>query len=187
MFWLLIGLALWCGFHLLKRLAPGAYAGIEAKAGAKGARGVIAAGIAAGLLLIVIGYRSSPFIGIYAPPAWTVHLNNLMMLLAVGLFGASHSTGRIGTMFRHPQLLAVSLWAVAHLLVNGDLASILLFGVMLIWAVYSMRLINAQDGPWARRAPGPVKKDIILVVITLVVFGVIAMIHTLLGYSPFPG
>ncbi|WP_424933163.1 NnrU family protein [Amaricoccus macauensis] len=187
MFWLVIGLALWCGFHIMKRVAPAAHAAIEAKAGEKGARGIIAAGIGIGLLLIIIGYRASPFIGLYTPPLWTTHLNNLLMLLSVGLFGASHSTGKIGSMLRHPQLLAVSTWAVAHLLVNGDLASLLLFGVMLAWAIASIRLINAQDGAWERPAPGPVKKDIILVVITLVVYGVIAMIHTWLGYSPFPG
>lgn len=186
MVWLVIGLALWCGFHLMKRIAPALHDRLEAKAGPKGARGLVAAGIGLGLLLIIVGFRSAPFIPVYTPPAWTVHLNNLLMLGAVGLYGASHSKGRIGSLFRHPMLLGTATWAGAHLLVNGDLASLLLFGVMLVWAVGSIALINAQDGPWVRPAPGPVKKDIILAVITIVVFGVIVAIHTWLGYPPFP-
>jgi uncharacterized membrane protein len=186
MFWLVIGLALWCGFHLMKRVAPGAHSAIEAKAGVKGVKAVVALGVTLGLVLIIIGYRGAPLIPVYTPPGWTTHLNNLLMLIAVGFFGASHSKGRIGSRLRHPQLLAVTTWAVAHLLVNGDLASLLLFGVLALWAVGSIALINAQNGPWLRPQPGPARKDFILAVITIVVFLVIAAIHTWLGYYPFP-
>jgi hypothetical protein len=76
---------------------------------------------------------------------------------------------------------------LAHLLVNGDLASVLLFGGFAVWAVVAMRGINARDGAWVRPEPAPVKKDMILVGITLVVFTVIAGIHNWLGVWPFPG
>jgi hypothetical protein len=108
------------------------------------------------------------------------------MLLAVFFLGLAHSKGRLRARFRHPMLISVKIWAVAHLLVNGDLASIVLFGGMLAWAVISVILINRAE-PWVPRTPGAPMRDVILVVATLVAFGVIAGIHTWLGVSPFPG
>ena len=78
------------------------------------------------------------------------------------------------------------VWAVAHLLVNGDRASLVLFGWMGLWAVAEMALINAREPAWVRPAPGTVAGDVRLVVITLVVFAVIVAVHTWLGYPPFP-
>lgn len=181
------GLALWSVFHLFHRLWPARRSRIEQRMGQGPAKGLMAAGIGLGLIFMVIGVRGAEFVPVYTPPPWTVHLNNLLMLVAVGLFGMGHSRGRAKTWFRHPMLLSVIVWAVAHLLVNGDLASIVLFGVLAAWAIASILIINAQDGPWERPAPGPVKSDIRLVIITLVVFGVVAMIHAWLGYWPFPG
>jgi hypothetical protein len=87
---------------------------------------------------------------------------------------------------RHPQLAAVKVWAVAHLLVNGDAVSILLFGGLLAWAVVEVVVINRSQ-PWDRPEPGPASRDIILVVMTVVAFAVIAAIHAWLGVWPFPG
>jgi uncharacterized membrane protein len=98
----------------------------------------------------------------------------------------SATTGRLRGKMRHPQLAAVKAWAFAHLLVNGDLASIILFGGLLAWAVGTVILINrAQE--WVRPAPGDKKKDVLLVVITLVTFTITALIHLALGVSPFGG
>ncbi len=77
---------------------------------------------------MIVGYRAAPFAAVWTPPAWTVHLNNLLMLVAVAVFGMGMSKGRARAWLRHPMLTAVVIWAVAHLLVNGDLASILMFG-----------------------------------------------------------
>ncbi|WP_273508737.1 NnrU family protein, partial [Planktotalea frisia] len=87
---------------------------------------------------------------------------------------------------RHPQLVAVKIWAIAHLMVNGDLASIILFGGMLVWAVASVLLINRSE-EWVRPEAGDAKKDKLLVIITVVSFVVITVIHALLGVSPFGG
>ena len=84
-------------------------------------------------------------------------------------------------------LTGVVVWAVAHLLVNGDAQSVVLFGGLAVWAVAEMLVINATAGPWVRPEPGPAKGDIRLIVIALVLYGVIAAIHTWLGYWPFPG
>jgi uncharacterized membrane protein len=186
MVWLLIGLALWCGAHGFKRIAPAGLAALEARMGPKGAKGAIAATIGLGLVFMIIGVQGAEFVPVYSPPGWTVHLNNLLMLGAVALFGVGHSKGRARTWFRNPMLLGVATWAVAHLLVNGDLISIVLFGVLGIWAVVTIAVIDARDEAWARPPAGPLRSDLILVAITLVTFGVIAAIHTWLGYWPFP-
>ena len=183
---LVLGILLWSGAHLFPRAAPEAWAGVTASLGAGPSRGVIAAVIGLGLVLMVIGYRGSPFTALYDPPAWTIHLNNLMMLAAVALLGMGRSKGRARAWLRHPMLTGVIVWAAAHLLVNGDLASLVLFGGLAIWAVASILLINATAGPWQRPEPGPPSGDIRLAVIAVVLYLVIAGIHTWLGYWPFP-
>ncbi|MFU8881394.1 MAG: NnrU family protein [Rhodobacterales bacterium] len=175
------GVILWAAAHYFKRIAPDA----RAQMGDKG-KGLVAVAIVVSLLLMIFGYRGADFIHVWSPPSWTVHLNNLMMLAAVFVYGMSATTGRLRGKMRHPQLTAVKIWAVAHLLVNGDLASIILFGGLLAWAVGSVIVIN-RAGPWVRPKPGDAKKDILLVVITLVLFAVMTAIHAWLGVWPFPG
>ena len=80
---------------------------------------------------MICGYRIEGFIEIWTPPKSLVHANNLLMLLAVSLLAMFMKKGRMRACMLHPMLNAVKLWASAHLLVNGDLASILLFGGML--------------------------------------------------------
>ena len=175
------GVILWAVAHYFKRLAPDARAAMG-----KRGKGLVAVALVISLLMMIFGYRGAEFIHVWSPPSWTVHLNNLMMLIAVLLYGMSATTGRLRGKMRHPQLTAVKVWAVAHLLVNGDLASIILFGGMLVWAVGSVILINRSE-VWVRPAPGEAKKDILLVVITLVTFGLMTAIHAWLGVWPFPG
>jgi len=147
---------------------------------------LFAALIGLGVLLMIIGYRAAPFTPLYTPPAWGVHLNNLMMLAAVALLGMGHSKGRARAWLRHPMLTAIVVWAAAHLLVNGDYASLLLFGGLGLWAILEMAMINAQDGAWQRPEPGPLSGDLRLAGITVVLYAAIGGIHTWLGYPPFP-
>lgn len=182
MLWMILGLLLWSGAHYFKRLMP-------AQRAAMGDKGklLMTVGILAGIVLMVIGYRAADFIPVWYPPSFMVHITNLLMLIAFFIFGTSATTGRLRGWTRHPQLIAVKTWAVAHLLVNGDLASIILFGGMLAWAVGSVILINRAEPNWQRPEPGSAKKDILLVVITLVTFSITAGIHAWLGVWPFPG
>ncbi len=178
---LVLGLALWVLAHMFKRVWPE-----KRESLGKAGKGITAAVILGGLVLIILGYRAAPYIDVWTPPGFMVHINNLLMLIAVFLYGMSATTGRLRGKMRHPQLTAVIVWSVAHLLVNGDLASVILFGTMLVWASAEIALIN-RAGPWDRPEPGPAKKDIILVIITLVMFVVITGIHAWLGVWPFPG
>lgn len=178
---LILGVALWWAAHLFKRVAPTA----RNNMGDKG-RGAVAALVGISVLLMIVGFRGTEFIAVWYPPSWTVHLNNLMMLVAIFLMGAGHSKGRARTWFRHPMLMGIIVWTSAHLLVNGDLAAIILFGGLGVWALTSIMVINRAEPVWQRPEAGPVKSDIRLVVITLVLFAVFTGIHSLF-VSPFPG
>jgi len=177
---LVLGLALWVLAHIFKRIAPGA----RARMGEKG-KGAVAIALFASLVLIVLGYRGMDFIIVWSPPAFMFHINNTLMLIAVWLFAASGTGAWPATKIRHPQLTAVKTWAVAHLLVNGDLASVILFGGLLGWAVLEVVLINRAEPDWTppEPKPGAVLKA---VVGTVVVFASIALVHWLLGRWPFP-
>ncbi|MDR9427621.1 MAG: NnrU family protein [Salibaculum sp.] len=176
---LILGILLWVGAHLFKRLAPEP----RARMGDKG-KGLLALVLVVSLVLMVIGYRGAAFVNIWYPPSFMVHINNLLMLIAFFVFGLSATTGSLRGRLRHPQLLAVKIWAVAHLLVNGDLASIVLFGSMLLWAGAEVAVINRAEA-WDRPAPGDPKRNVLLVVITVVAFTVTAAIHAWLGVWPF--
>lgn len=178
---LILGLILWAGAHYFKRLMPERRAALG-----DAGKGVVAVALVISIVLMVIGYRSAEFIPVWTPPSYFVHINNLLMLIAFFVFGMSATTGRLRGKMRHAQLTAVKIWAVAHLLVNGDLASIILFGGMLAWAVSEVILINRSE-EWVRPEPGEAKKDILLVVITLVAFSIVAGIHIWLGVNPFGG
>jgi len=138
---LILGLLLWSGAHLFKRLAPDA----RAKLGDKG-RGAIAIALFAALILMVLGFRSSETVDLYALPPYLRHVNNTLMIVAVFLLALGHSKSRLRAKMRHPMLTSVVVWGVAHLLVNADAASIVLFGGMTLWALVEMALITPPVG-----------------------------------------
>ncbi|WP_299968285.1 NnrU family protein [uncultured Roseobacter sp.] len=184
MIWIIAGLALWMAAHFFKRLAPER----RAVLGDPG-KGLAAAGIAAGLVLMIIGYRAAEFIPLWQPPGFMVHVNNTLMLLALWVYGSSAAkTAKAwpAAKIRHPQLTGFKIWAVAHLLVNGDLASVLLFGGLLAWAVAEVILINRAEPDWTPPPAGGVAVHVRLGVITLVLFGIITAVHNWLGVWPFP-
>jgi uncharacterized membrane protein len=179
---LILGLLLWVAGHFFKRVLPGVHEGLG-----NGAKGIAAVVIILGVVLMVIGYRGLASPQVWYPPAFMVHINNLLMILAVYLYAASGVKARLATRMRHPQLIAVKTWAVAHLLVNGDLASIVLFGGLLAWAVAEVIVINRAQRAWTPPVWGGVRAEAMAVVGTVVVFAAISWIHAWLGYWPFPG
>lgn len=182
---LTLGVALWWVAHLFKRIAPG----LRAALGEGPGKGIVALALLGSVVLMVIGYRSVETPArLYTPPDWGRHLNNLAMYVAIVLFGMGSSTGRMRTWLRHPMLTGFALWALSHLLVRGDTASAVLFGGLGLWAVISIPLISARQGPWTRPEPGPVVGDIRLLVIAAALYAVIVLIHwQIFGLYPFPG
>lgn len=183
---LVLGLVLWIFPHLFKRLAPGARARLAARIGERATMALFGLVITVATLLIIIGFRAAPYVAVYTPRGWAVHVNNLLMLVALFLFGASHAPSRVRRYVRNPMLTAVVIWAIAHLLVNGDLAGVVLFGTMGVWALANMALIDASE----RRPPAgpvPAMAELRLALLSIVAFAAITGLHVWLGRWPFPG
>ena len=183
---LVSGLVLWTLAHFFKRFAPGPRASLQERLG-DASKGIVALALIASVTLIIIGFRGAPHIPVYEPPSFLRHVNNVLMLIAVALMGLGNSRSRFRGTLRHPMLTGAVVWAVAHLLANGDLASVLLFGWMLLWAIAEMRLINSAEPDYTPPEPGTAAGDVRLGVITLIIFAAIAGVHTWLGYFPFGG
>lgn len=177
---LILGLVLWAGVHFWKRIAPDH----RASFGDKG-KMIVAIGSVLAIVLMVIGYRGwegTVFWG--RSPAMT-GINNLLMILAFYVFATSAAKTKLTKYIRHPQLTAVKIWAVAHVLVNGDTPSFVLFGGLLAWAVAEVVVLNRADGPRGPYHAVPIKKEITAVIVTVVVVAVVSAIHMALGYNPF--
>ena len=178
MTWMVLGLLLWVGAHFFKRVLPRQRAAMG-----KAGLGVVAVLVLAGIVLMVIGYGRADDRHLYALPFWAWHLNNLLMLAAIFLMDAGRAGGVVAAKLRHPMLSGVVVWAVAHLLVNGDLASLVLFGGLGLWALAEMAVINRAEGPWAAPAVGPIVNDAKVAVLALVLYAAFAGVHYWLGYQ----
>ena len=177
---ILLGLALWAGVHLWKRVAPDH----RATFGDKG-KPLVAGGSVLAIVLMVIGYKMADGAVYWGRSSALVGVNNLLMVLAFYLFAASGKGTRITKLVRHPQLAAIVVWATAHLLVNGDTPSFVLFGGMALWALAEMSMINRAQGPRGAYQAPPVKSEIIASVAAVVVTVIVMMIHFALGVAPW--
>lgn len=177
---LILGVLLWALAHFFKRLAPARRAAM----GDKG-KGPVALVLLLSVVLMVIGYRAADGAVFWGPSPAMAGINNLMVLFSIYLFAADGMKTRAKGWFRNPQLTAFKIWAIAHLLVNGDVPSFILFGGLLAWAVAEVIILNRANPRPAKPAPAPVGKEIGAVVGAVAVFGVIALIHSWLGYNPF--
>lgn len=179
---LILGVALWWAAHLFKRVMP------ERRAAMGDAgKGVVALALAGAILLMIFGYRMTDFIYAWAPPTFLIHINNLLVLIAFYLMSPAGQKGRLLNRVRHPMLGGFKLWAFAHLLVNGDLASIVLFGGLLAWAIVEVIVINKSEPDWTPGEPGTYGKDVMFFVGSIVLLGIVGYIHGLVGLSPFGG
>ncbi|MHA1528821.1 MAG: NnrU family protein [Alphaproteobacteria bacterium] len=184
---MILGLGLWWASHLFPIYMAERRAAMLKRLGGKLYKSGFAMFSVFAVVAMVMGYRQAGFVTVWTPPGWTIHINNLLMLLALFLMDAGKFNSNARHYIRHPMLTAVKIWAVAHLLVNGDLASIVLFGGVLGWAVVAMIGSNRRDGAWERPAKGSMVGLARHGVFTVVVFLAIVAIHgPLLGVYPFP-
>ncbi len=175
------GVVLWWVGHFFKRVLPG----VRASMGNAG-KGLAAVVILAGIVLMVIGYRGAGETPVYDPPSWGRHVNNLLMLVAIILFGTGSSKSSLRRYLRHPMLWGVIVWAGSHLLVNGDMASIILFGSMVVWGVAEILVVNAREPDYVPFDGGSTAGSMRLLIISAVLYILIGFVHTYLGYWPFP-
>jgi uncharacterized membrane protein len=170
---MILGLVLFIGTHLVttRREQRAALIGRMGEGGYKGLYSLVSI---IGIALIAWGfarYRATGWIDVWYPPAWTRHLAVALILPAIIFFVAPYSPGRIKTALKHPMLVGIKLWAVAHLIANGDLGSIVLFGSLLAWAVVDRISLKRRTDPGSPPIPvGGVQKDIIAVVAGLALY-----------------
>ncbi len=163
---LIIGLVLFLGVHSVSIGALAWRNQMESKLGTGAWKGIYSLVALLGLVLIFYGYgqaRLDPVM-IYNPPIWMRHLTMLLLLPVFPLLLATYLPGRIRSTLKHPMLIAVKTWALAHLLSNGMAADVLLFGSFLAWAVVcriSLKRRPARPNPTA--SPGKFN-DLIAVV-----------------------
>ncbi len=189
---LIIGIVVFLGVHSVRIVAPDWARRREASMGEGPYKGVYSIISLIGFVLIVWGYalaRQDP-VPIWDPPLALRHIAVGLMLfsfIALGIFAVP--AGRLKPMLKHPMLVAIKIWALAHLLANGDLASIILFGAFLAWAVVDRISVKrrAGTGGGAGVPPaGPVSRDIaaLVVGIGLYVVTLLWLHEWLIGMSP---
>lgn len=184
---LVLGLLLWSVAHLFPVVSPRQRAGLTGKLGIGLSKGAMAIVIVASVVLMVIGYQRADYIDVWTPPVFLWHVNNVLMLLAVFIYVAGGMKSIVRRVIRHPQLTGTKVWALAHLLVNGDLASIVLFGGLLAWAVVTVIFTNRRDGPRGVKPDATGLGLVIHVAAAAVITGAIMAVHTYAGVRPFPG
>ena len=188
---LVVGLIIFLGIHSISIFAPGFRDGMAVRLGAGPWRGVYSLISLIGFALLIWGYglaRREPVV-IYNPPFWTRYAAALLMLPVFPLLFAPYFPGRIKAALRHPMLVAVKLWAVAHLLSNGMLADVVLFGGFLLWAVADRISYRHRTQRPLKGAPPAPRNDIIVVVVgfVLYVLFVFWLHQKLFGVPPIPG
>jgi uncharacterized membrane protein len=174
---MILGLVLFLGIHTLTT-QRGARESVVRMLGEGGYKIAYSLVSVAGIALIAYGfarYRAESWVDVWYPPTAFKHITVALMLPAVILLVAAYLRGRIYTAVKHPMLTAVKLWAAAHLLANGDLGSIILFGSFLAWAVFDRISLKRRSDPGAPPIPvGGVGNDVLAVVIGVVIYVALA-------------
>ena len=182
---LVLGLLIFLGGHALT-MVRGTRAALIAQLGDGTYKAVYSAASAIGLALIIYGfgsYRAGGYIQVWDPPKAFQHLALLLNLPIFILLASAYLPGRIKTAVKHPMLLAVKIWTTAHLLANGDLGSILLFGGFLAWAVMARIAAKqrAEELPGASAVAASPRNDVIAIVIGLAAYAAMAFwLHPIL-------
>lgn len=187
---LILGLLVFLGAHSVSIFAPAWRDATAAKLGALPWRVVYSLVSLVGFVMIVRGYaaaRLDPVV-IYNPPLFLRHVAALVMLPVFPLLLAAYLPGRIKTATRHPMLAATKAWALAHLLANGMLADVLLFGGFLAWAVADRISAGKRPARAIPAAPPSKFNDVVAIVGGLALYAAFAMwAHVrLIGVAPFP-
>ncbi len=189
---MIIGIIVFLGIHSVRIVAPRWRLAKMEQWGEGKWKGLYSLVSIVGLALLVWGFGMARLEApiLYEPPVWMKHITLLLMLFAfifLGVFIAK--PGRMKPALKHPMLISIKTWALAHLLANGDLASLILFLSFLAWAVFDRIALKRQARAGLTPmpiTPGPVTNDMIAIVIGLVLYGLfIWKLHVLLiGVSP---
>ncbi len=185
---LILGLVIFLGVHSVSIFAEPWRDRMLGRLGEGPFKGLYSLVALLGLILIIWGYgqaRLTPVV-VYMPPVWLRHVALLLLVPVFPLLFAAYLPGRIQRTLKHPMLVAVKLWAVAHLLANGMLADVLLFGGFLAWAVVDRISLKRRVPHKTPELPAKSMNDAIAVIGGLIVYGLfVVWLHkVLIGVSP---
>lgn len=183
---LIAGLLIFTIVHLVPAASPATRVGLVEKLGEGPYRGLFSVAILASLVLIVFGWKAATPATVYSPPADGGPVISALVFFAFVLFVTSKARTNYRRLVRHPQMMSVILWSVAHLLVSGDSRSVVLFGGLGVWAIVEIVLCNKRDGAWQKPDVVPFSADMIVAVIAGVAFGALFFLHkALFGVLPY--
>ena len=168
---LIFGLVLLLGAHVFVTFRKLRAMAIEELG--RGYRAVFSVFALAGLALIVWGYgeyRAHEWVQVWNPPPYMRHITVALMLIAVVMLVAAFIPSHIKAWLKHPMLNSVKMWAFAHLLVNGDLGSIVMFGSFLVWASYARLAARWRGDRGFTTPPVGWRNDVIVVAVGVVVY-----------------
>jgi uncharacterized membrane protein len=174
---LILGVAMWAAFHLFPAVAVGPRARLVEKLGRGRYRALFSICIVASVALMIVGWKLTTPVVVYAAPSLGPPLTGMIMPFALILFFAARTRTNIKRAIRHPQLTGVLVWALAHLVANGDSRAVILFGGLGAWSVVQMIATNRRDDPWIRPDPLPLRMDLVPIVIGAVAYGVLLWAH----------
>lgn len=187
---LILGIVLFLGLHLIRVVAPGLRASMIASLGESGWKAAYSVASIVTLILLIYGFgQARDMTPIWSPPFWMSHITILLMLFAmICLIASLLPAGHIAVRTKHPMVLSVKIWALAHLLSNGDGAAILLFAAFLAWGVILRISLKrrARAGEITLRPFVSAKYDLYAIIIGVVVWALIIWkLHAwIIGVSP---
>lgn len=160
----ILGLLVFFGAHVFVAFTRGARSRLTAKIGEGPYKGLFSLVAIIGLALIIIGWRGADASVLYSPPPFLRHVAYALMAIALVLIVAAYApAGRIAHAVKHPMLAAVKIWTIAHLLVNGEVRSVILFGAFLLFAAADRIAVKRRGAPVP--AAGPWRNDAVAVLI----------------------
>ena len=174
---LAFGILLWSLVHFVPSLAQPVKKGCINLLGENGYKLIFSAIVIISLGMIIYGWRHVTPTVVYTLPLFVKPISLILMVAAFVLFGAANYQTRIKSFIRHPQLMSVIIWSIAHLLVNGDNRSIVLFGGMGIWAMLEIFVINRRDGAWIKQTAPGWPEEFKGLAISLIVFIIAVLVH----------
>lgn len=179
MIMLLTGLVAFTLLHMIPFFGQSLKNGVSAKVGNNAYRGIFSLFTLASIVLLVFGWQATdPENWLYTPPTWSLRVTPIVLYFAILLFIASNAPTNIRRLLRHPQLYGVILWGAGHLLANGELRSVLLFGGFIVFGLLSIWDSNKRDGEWIKRDKVPLSRDIVTVLIASIVYAALMYFHT---------
>ena len=183
--WLLsFGVLLFCLTHLMPSIMPGIKTGLVSRLDENRYKGLFSLTLLISIVCIVFGWRGAAVTYIYQPDPALRHLALGLIVVAFLLMVAASRQTRLKRIVRHPQLTGVLLWASAHLLLNGDNRSLVLFAALAAWSSIEIITISRREGTWVKSDVPAWSSEFVTAGIACVVIAVLIALHPYFAGMP---